>query len=89
MLTGHPLSLPDCQQSSLCTPPSCSDVMRISHSAPTRRRIRRNRTLFTTKAIRRLEMMFEIDQYPDIHTREQLAEQIGVSEARIQVRYLA
>ena len=50
ILTGHSLSLPDCQQSSL-----------------------------TAKAIKRLEMVFEIDQYPDIHTREQLAQQIGVS----------
>ena len=49
------------------------------------RRKRRERTIFTLGAVRRLEAIFAEEHYPDIALREQLARQIGVSEARIQV----
>ena len=51
------------------------------------RRQRRARTLFTEDAVDRLEAVFVLDPYPDINMRENLAEDIGVSEARIQVRH--
>ncbi|CAH1785182.1 unnamed protein product [Owenia fusiformis] len=51
---------------------------------PTGRR-RRDRTHFSERAIERLEASFTHDQYPDINTRELLAEELGISEARVQV----
>ena len=52
------------------------------------RRKRRERTIFTLGAVRRLEAVFAEEHYPDISLREHLARQIGVSEARIQVTIL-
>ena len=48
-------------------------------------RRRRARTMFDDQAVKKLESMFTKDQYPDIVTREELAEQLQVPEARIQV----
>ena len=53
---------------------------------PLRSRRRRDRTQFTTNDVLRLEDYFFIDRYPDIHARDQLAEELAVSEDRIQVR---
>ena len=50
------------------------------------KRKRRERTIFTLGAVRKLEAVFAKEHYPDIALREHLARQIGVSEARIQVR---
>ena len=50
------------------------------------KRKRRERTIFTLGAVRKLEDTFAKEHYPDIALREHLARQIGVSEARIQVR---
>ena len=47
----------------------------------------RDRTIFTLGAVRKLEAVFAKEQYPDIALREHLAQQIGVSEARIQVSF--
>ena len=49
------------------------------------RRKRRERTIFNLGAVRRLEAVFAEEHYPDIALRELLAQEIGVSEARVQV----
>ena len=54
-------------------------------SGPPRNRRRRSRTMFDECAVSRLESVFKVDQYPDIAMRDELAAQLDVSEARIQV----
>ena len=68
-------------------------VLNVSREAQTSqdnidviKRKRRERTIFTLGAVRKLEAVFAKEHYPDIALREHLARQIGVSEARIQVR---
>ena len=51
---------------------------------PLRRR-RRDRTQFSTSGLATLESSFAADRYPDIHARERLADELGVTEDRIQV----
>ena len=50
---------------------------------PPRRR-RRERTQFSAEGLRRLEAIFVTDRYPDIHVRDTLADELGVTEDRIQ-----
>ena len=50
------------------------------------RKGRRSRTTFTTYQLHQLEQMFEKTQYPDVFSREQLALQLDLSEARVQVQ---
>lgn len=52
---------------------------------PPRNRRRRDRTQFKQRHLARLEEVFTNDRYPDIHTREELADEMGVTEDRIQV----
>ncbi len=59
----------------------------VGGGAPRRRR--RARTLFDESALACLETAFCQDRYPDITRREELAAQIGVPEARVQVRSLS
>jgi hypothetical protein len=53
---------------------------------PPKNRARRARTYFDDRSIEVLEQAFLQEQYPDIHRREQLSNEIGTSEARVQVR---
>jgi len=54
---------------------------------PPRHRHRRTRTIYTPDQLASMESMFICDQYPDINSREALADAIGLSEARIQVGF--
>ncbi|KTF86136.1 hypothetical protein cypCar_00049208 [Cyprinus carpio] len=49
------------------------------------RRVRRHRTIFTEEQLDALEDLFRKNQYPDIHTREQLAQRTHLREERVEV----
>jgi paired box protein 3/7 len=50
-----------------------------------KRKQRRARTTFTNSQTELLEQYFQRSQYPDVYTREEIAQKTGMSETRIQV----
>jgi hypothetical protein len=63
-----------------------SDRSSVLLCPPPKNRARRARTYFDDRSIQILEHAFLQEQYPDIHRREQLSNEIGTSEARVQVK---
>lgn len=49
------------------------------------RRTRRHRTIFTEDQLEALEQLFMQNQYPDVHTRERLAQRAHLREERVEV----
>ena len=57
------------------------------HLGQIQRRMRRHRTIFTEEQLDALEELFLQNQYPDINTREQLAQRTHLREERVEVSF--
>lgn len=67
---------------------SAADAHSRESFSHVQRRVRRHRTIFTEEQLDALEDLFRQNQYPDINTREQLAQQTHLREERVEVIHL-
>ncbi|XP_041666259.1 homeobox protein goosecoid-2 [Cheilinus undulatus] len=75
-------------------PPMLTDPCRLGDAhrdeqspgaSQVQRRTRRHRTIFTEEQLDALEELFLQNQYPDVNTRERLAQQTHLREERVEV----
>uniref|UniRef100_A0A3B5AFR7 Goosecoid homeobox 2 n=1 Tax=Stegastes partitus TaxID=144197 RepID=A0A3B5AFR7_9TELE len=70
----------------LSDPCRLGDAHREDHSpGQVQRRTRRHRTIFTEEQLDALEELFLQNQYPDVNTREKLAQRTHLREERVEV----
>nr|XP_023868016.1 retinal homeobox protein Rax [Salvelinus alpinus] len=69
----------------LCVKTTAEQEPKVNRCPVSRSSSRRVRTTFTSVQLEVLERSFQDSQYPDIHSRELLASQTQLSEARVQI----